>query len=107
SRLVRPGGAVVIVVPAFPIAMSRIDIATGHVRRYTRRSLAASFTAAGLAVERIEYVNCIGFLCYFITAKLLGLAPRKGPLIKVYDRLAAPVSRGITRRGRPRLRAAV
>ena len=33
--LVRPGGDVIIIVPAFQFAMGPADIATGHVRRYT------------------------------------------------------------------------
>jgi ubiquinone/menaquinone biosynthesis C-methylase UbiE len=101
ARLVRPGGPLVLVVPAFPIAMSRIDIATGHVRRYTKRSLAGAILAAGLEVERIEYANSVGFLCYFLTAKVLGLAPRKGPLIRIYDNLVAPITRRIEARVRP------
>ena len=35
ARHVRPGGAIVLVVPAFPSAMSRFDRAIGHQRRYT------------------------------------------------------------------------
>lgn len=101
ARLVRPGAPVVIVVPAFPVAMSRIDIATGHVRRYTRRSLAAAFEEAGLRVERMEYANSIGLLCYFLTAKLLRMAPRRGPLIRIYDRFAAPVCRWLESRVQP------
>jgi SAM-dependent methyltransferase len=101
ARLVRPGGALVLVVPAFPIAMSKIDIATGHVRRYTKRSLADAVVAAGLQVERIEYANSVGFLCYFLTAKVLGLAPRKGLLIRIYDNLVAPITRWAEARVRP------
>jgi SAM-dependent methyltransferase len=101
ARLVRPGGPLVLVVPAFPIAMSRIDVATGHVRRYTKGTLAEAIRAAGLEVERIEYANSVGFLCYFLTAKVLGLAPRKGPLIRVYDRIVAPVTRWAEARVRP------
>lgn len=38
--LVRPGGAIVLIVPAFQFAMSPADIATGHVRRYTKKTMA-------------------------------------------------------------------
>src|SRR4051795_11094850 len=55
--LVRPGGAVVIIVPAFQFAMSPADIATGHVRRYTKKTLTAAMTEAGLTVEKIHYAN--------------------------------------------------
>ena len=46
-----PGGAVVLIVPAFPSAMSRFDRAIGHQRRYTMASLRAAFDRAGLAAE--------------------------------------------------------
>ena len=42
ARWCDPGGAVVLIVPAFPSAMSRFDLAIGHQRRYTRRSLGAA-----------------------------------------------------------------
>ena len=57
SRLVRPGGRIVLIVPAFPFAMSPVDIATGHVRRYTKKTMRAALTEAGLTVERLHYVN--------------------------------------------------
>ena len=95
ARLVRPGAPMVLVVPAFPIAMSRVDIATGHVRRYTRRSMAAAAHAAGLRVERVRYVNALGFLCYVGTAKLMRMAPHGGAMMKVYDSVVTPVSRAI------------
>ena len=47
ARLVRPGGAVVLIVPAFQFAMSPADVATGHVRRYTKATLGAAIEAAG------------------------------------------------------------
>ena len=48
AGLLRPGGRVVLVVPAFPSAMSRFDLAIGHQRRYRRRSLRAAAERAGL-----------------------------------------------------------
>ncbi len=51
----RPGPArraVIIIVPAFQFAMSPADIATGHVRRYTKKTLAAAMTEAGLTSRR-------------------------------------------------------
>ena len=48
--LVRPGGYVINVVPAFPFAMGPADIATGHVRRYTRKRCARPM-AADLEIE--------------------------------------------------------
>jgi hypothetical protein len=101
ARLVRPGAPLVLVVPAFPIAMSRVDIATGHVRRYTRTSMVAAAHAAGLRVERVRYVNALGFLCYIATARLLRMAPHGGAMMRVYDSVVTPVSRVLEARRPP------
>jgi SAM-dependent methyltransferase len=93
ARLTRPGGAVVIVVPAFPFAMSPVDLATGHVRRYTRRSLGDAMTAAGLRVERIGYANALGLIGYYTATSLLRLTPGPGPMVAWYDRYVVPVTR--------------
>jgi 2-polyprenyl-3-methyl-5-hydroxy-6-metoxy-1,4-benzoquinol methylase len=48
SRWVRPGGRLVLSVPARPERFGRWDAAVGHYRRYTRDSLAAAVAAADL-----------------------------------------------------------
>ncbi|WP_018351053.1 class I SAM-dependent methyltransferase [Longispora albida] len=93
SRLVLPGSALVIVVPAFMIAMSRVDIATGHVRRYTKKTMREAVLAAGLEIEVLRYANILGFFGYFVSAKLLGQAPRPGRIVRIYDRFVLPATR--------------
>ncbi|MGH3744698.1 MAG: class I SAM-dependent methyltransferase, partial [Mycobacteriales bacterium] len=66
AGLVRGGGAVVVFVPAFPFAMSRFDRAIGHQRRYTRGSLVAAMTEAGLRVRTAHYVNAIGLPAWVV-----------------------------------------
>ncbi|MBZ5557752.1 MAG: class I SAM-dependent methyltransferase [Acidobacteriia bacterium] len=51
ARYVRPGGAVVVSVPAHQWLWSDVDEASGHQRRYSRAALIAAMTAAGLRVE--------------------------------------------------------
>jgi len=95
GKLVRPGGAVVIIVPAFMFAMSPVDIATGHVRRYTKKTLASAMTQAGLRVEKIHYANALGLLGYYAATSIFRLAPREGPMVKVYDRVVLPVTKAV------------
>ena len=54
-RVTRPGGVVVVVVPAGPWAWSAYDVALGHRRRYTAASLQAALRAAGLDVVRTRH----------------------------------------------------
>ena len=95
--LVRPGGRVVLVVPAFPSAMSRFDLAIGHQRRYTRRTLGAALTAAGLRVEELRYVNPIGLINWYVAVKALRMRPRNSPALRLYDRAIVPVARALDR----------
>jgi ubiquinone/menaquinone biosynthesis C-methylase UbiE len=97
ARLVRPGGAIVLIVPAFPFAMSPVDVATGHFRRYTRRSMAAALHGAGLRIEHLRYVNALGLLGYYMATSVFQLAPREGPMVKFYDRYVLPLTKGAER----------
>lgn len=103
ARLVRPDGHIVLVCPAFPFAMSPVDIATGHVRRYTKRTMREAVTAAGLDVVDIRYANSLGLICYYAFTSLLRKQPSTGRTMTFYDRLVVPLVRGIERAmgGRP------
>jgi hypothetical protein len=95
--LVRPGGHVVIVVPAFPFAMGPADIATGHVRRYTRKTMRAALTAADLQIEQLHYANSLGLIGYYVSTCLLRQKPGPGAMVKFYDSTVAPFTRFIER----------
>lgn len=101
ARLVRPGGAVVLIVPAFPFAMSPVDVATGHVRRYTKRTMAEALHAAGLRVERLHYANALGLIGYYMATSVFRLTPSEGPMVKFYDRFVLPLTKGAERLARP------
>ena len=54
-RHLRPGGVMVVNVPASMLLFSQYDRVTGHVRRYTRRSLAQLFRDSGLEPEGLRH----------------------------------------------------
>lgn len=56
-RVTRPGGALVVTVPAHPSLWSAHDEANRHYRRYTRRALIAAAVEAGWAVDENTYFN--------------------------------------------------
>lgn len=96
-RLVQPGGAVVIIVPAFQFALGPADIATGHVRRYTKRTLRAAMEEAGLVVEKIHYANALGLICYYLATCVLKMMPKEGPMVRIYDTLVLPITKAFER----------
>jgi len=97
ARLVRPEGYIVLVCPAFPFAMSPVDVATGHVRRYTKRSMRKALTDAGLEVVSVRYANSLGLVCYYAFTSLLKKQPSTGGTMAFYDRLVVPVVRLLER----------
>lgn len=101
ARLVRPGGAVVLIVPAFPFALGPVDIATGHVRRYTKKTLTAALTDAGLTIERLHYANALGLIGYYMATCVFKLTPKEGPMVKWYDTLVLPVTKAAETLVRP------
>lgn len=101
GRLLRPDGRVVLVVPAFPSAMSDFDRAIGHQRRYRRRTLRAALEAAGYRVERLHHVNSLGLLGWYVAVKALGSRPSAGPLLTAYDRGVVPWLRRLEARRPP------
>jgi SAM-dependent methyltransferase len=57
--LLRPGGALVITVPAYQWLWSDHDVLLQHRRRYTLRRLRARVTAAGLSISHASYFNTL------------------------------------------------
>jgi SAM-dependent methyltransferase len=58
-RVCRPGGWLLVTVPAYQALWSLHDEANHHYRRYGRRSLRAAATTAGWHVERLSSFNSL------------------------------------------------
>jgi SAM-dependent methyltransferase len=58
-RVLRPGGRLLVAVPADMTLWSAHDEAVGHVRRYTREGLVAAVAGAGFAVETVRSWNVL------------------------------------------------
>lgn len=97
-RLVRPGGHVVLVVPAFQLAMSDFDRQIGHHRRYSRPSLERVLRAAGLRPVLVRYSNSIGLLGWLVLMRWLGRRPTEGFALRAFDRAVVPPMRRLEAR---------
>ena len=69
--LLRPGGVMFVLVPAYPFLFNNFDKALEHFRRYTRKSL-AEVHPSGLTLLRTRYFNLMGIPGWFIVGGLLG-----------------------------------
>jgi 2-polyprenyl-3-methyl-5-hydroxy-6-metoxy-1,4-benzoquinol methylase len=93
-----PGACLLIYVPAFQLLYTSMDANVGHVRRYSRDTLVRNVSAAGFAVEAVEYVDSIGYfatLAFKMTDRGSGdVNPR---MLRFYDRAIFPLSRALDR----------
>lgn len=62
KRVLKPGGLLILNLPAHPWLRSSHDVAIKTERRYTRADLATKIAAAGLQLERLEYWNALIFV---------------------------------------------
>lgn len=84
----RPGGHLVVTVPAYRFLWSSHDVAHHHYRRYTKGSLLRALTAAGLDVKRAGYVFMGLALPKAILALLERITHRQAPTGTGIDGLA-------------------
>ena len=93
-RVLRPGGVLMVTVPAFMFLWSHHDVAIGHYRRYRRASLVRLLEEAGIHVERSSYANFFAFPAFLAARWAQRLfRPRNRPPKADYPRVPAPVNR--------------
>ena len=98
-RVVRPGGHLMIYVPAFQILFTRMDEKVGHVRRYDRKRLTHCLTTAGFVIEKATYYDFLGFFATLLVKLFASqsdgsLNPR---FVHIYDTWTFPLSRLLSR----------
>lgn len=78
ARVVRPGGLVLVTVPAFMALWSEHDDAVEHRRRYRRAGLEGVLHRAGLTLRRLTYYNTLLFPPIAAVRLFKRLLPRRG-----------------------------
>lgn len=61
ARVLKPGGRLVMQLPAYQWLWSAHDVAVGHQRRYSAHELRDKIARAGLQVERVTHTNALLF----------------------------------------------
>ena len=92
AELLRPGGHLIVLSPAFNLLFSAFDESVGHYRRYTKASLAAIMPPS-LRRRRLVYLDSVGFLASFANKALLRQSLPSARQLRLWDRVMVPASR--------------
>src|SRR3990172_5931740 len=94
-RLLKPGGRLLIFVPALPALYGSLDRVFGHCRRYTKSSLERLVAGAGFGVVRLCYFDILGVLPWWIVGRLARSRTISPAMVGLYDRIAVPIGRAL------------
>lgn len=92
--LLRPGGHLIILVPAHQWLYSPFDKAIGHYRRYNKKRL-RTVIPGGMKQEQLCYLDSIGLYASLSNKLLLRKDYPTLNQVKFWDRLIVPLSRSI------------
>lgn len=90
--LLKPGGKVLILVPAWPLLYNKIDQGLYHFRRYTTTSLSSAMTRAGYTIEKTWMFNALGIPAWITGGLLFREKELKKGQMNAYDKLV-PLAR--------------
>ncbi|MEO7667742.1 MAG: class I SAM-dependent methyltransferase [Polyangia bacterium] len=105
ADMLKPGGKLLVYVPACPSAFGSLDEALGHHRRYTPGMLIALLRGAGLDPLPPQYMNFFGLFGWIVngqglrrrvlSAQQVTVFDRLVPALRIEDRLKLPIGLGI------------
>ena len=91
--ILKPGGILVLWVPAFQILYSSFDRRVGHLRRYSRKGLKKKVAESGYDIKRLKYSDSLG---WFVTLLFKLIGSRKGRInrkvLLFYSNFLLPIS---------------
>jgi 2-polyprenyl-3-methyl-5-hydroxy-6-metoxy-1,4-benzoquinol methylase len=104
TRLLRPGGRLVIYVPALNGLYGPWDRKVGHFRRYSKWRMGEVAAEASLELAELRYVNLLAIPAWLAFSRFSAkVSDDPGRSLSVWDRTGVPLGRMIESRLRPPL----
>lgn len=85
-QLLKTGGSLIILTPAYPSFYSKMDKELHHFRRYRRKELAAKVLNNGFMIKKIFHFNVLG-AAGWLYGKILGFKKIPSGEMKIFNRL--------------------
>jgi SAM-dependent methyltransferase len=101
NAILRPGGHLLLFVPAVPWLYGSLDKEFEHFRRYTKPELRRKLANSGFQQKTIRYMNFPGVASWFIAGKVLRRRTLSASDVRLYDRWVVPWCSKIEKRWEP------
>lgn len=89
-RILRPGGSLLLYVPALPLLYGSLDVTFGHFRRYRRRELREKISESGFKISVLKYMNFVGFFSWFLSARIIRQKTLYASEVRAFDHWVIP-----------------
>ncbi|WP_242919877.1 class I SAM-dependent methyltransferase [Pontibacter liquoris] len=92
QRFVKPGGHLIILIPAYNFLFSEFDKSIGHYRRYNKRLL-KSEVPGGFAQVKLFYLDSLGVIASIANKLLLHQQNPTAKQVAFWDKVIVPLSK--------------
>lgn len=86
-KMLKPGGHMVILVPAYQWLYNAFDTELGHFKRYTSRTLKQLLAGQQLEIIHSQYFNVVGMAGWFVNGSILKKKMIPAGQLKLYNSL--------------------
>jgi SAM-dependent methyltransferase len=97
----KPGGRLIVFVPALQFLYSNIDRKVGHFRRYERAALTSVLNGAGFRIADLRFFDALGILPWLVMNTWAGKTEFNPGMVGLYDRIGVPFTRALESLARP------
>ncbi|HJN25879.1 MAG TPA: class I SAM-dependent methyltransferase [Rhodospirillales bacterium] len=94
-RILKPGGHLLLFVPALKFLYSDLDKLVGHFRRYQKPELDERVAGAGFGIIQSRYFDILGVAPWWLFNTMLGATGFSPLLTGINDAAVVPLSRGM------------
>ena len=92
GNCLRPGGKLIVKVPALNYLYSPMDKAIGHYRRYNKKTLSSTFTSGNFSNCLMWYFNFVGIFGWWLNGMILGRTTPPSEQVSLFNKIVPLLS---------------